>query len=151
MKIQHTAMRAQSGFTLIELMIVVAIIGILAAIALPAYQDYTARAQASEGIKATEGIRTELAIYYYEHKAVPPPTDPVYTAATNLAGKYFLAGGATMNTTTGAITVLFSSGANSGQTIVLTPSYNPAANQISGWSCSIGSTIAVNRLPSGCR
>ena len=54
----------QKGFTLIELMIVVAIIGILAAIALPAYQDYTARAQASEGLSATAGLRSDVAEYF---------------------------------------------------------------------------------------
>ena len=54
-------MNAQKGFTLIELMIVVAIIGILAAIAIPAYQDYIARAQASEGISLAGGLKTEVA------------------------------------------------------------------------------------------
>ena len=57
--------RAQKGFTLIELMIVVAIIGILAAIALPAYQNYTARAQASEGMTLLAGLRTLAAEEFY--------------------------------------------------------------------------------------
>ncbi|MHA3112738.1 pilin [Acinetobacter sp. ANC 4193] len=54
-------MNAQKGFTLIELMIVVAIIGILAAIAIPAYQDYVARSQASEGVSLADGLKTDIA------------------------------------------------------------------------------------------
>lgn len=54
-------MNAQKGFTLIELMIVVAIIGILAAIAIPAYQDYTARSQLSEGVSLAAGLKTQIA------------------------------------------------------------------------------------------
>ena len=55
---------AQKGFTLIELMIVIAIIGILAAIALPAYQDYTVRSQVSEGLSLTSGLKTSVADFY---------------------------------------------------------------------------------------
>ncbi|WP_155240129.1 pilin, partial [Kingella kingae] len=57
----------QKGFTLIELMIVIAIIGILAAIALPAYQDYTARAQVSEGFSLAGGAKSALTEYYVSH------------------------------------------------------------------------------------
>ena len=56
--------RVQQGFTLIELMIVVAIIGILAAIALPAYQDYTVRAKVSEMMLAASGMKTDIAEYF---------------------------------------------------------------------------------------
>ncbi|VDY05994.1 protein of unknown function [Thiomonas sp. Bio17B3] len=62
----------QQGFTLIELMIVVAIIGILAAIAIPAYQDYTIRAQVSEGLSLADGAKTALAEYYTNTGAFPP-------------------------------------------------------------------------------
>ena len=73
----------QKGFTLIELMIVVAIIGILAAIALPAYQDYTARAQASEGLSAIGGLQTEIGEYYSTRGDLPSGDD---SRADEIAG-----------------------------------------------------------------
>lgn len=142
----------QTGFTLIELMIVIAIIGILAAIAMPAYQNYVARAQATEGIKAASGIQTDLAIYFYEFAQIPPASDPVYAEAQKLQGKYFSAGGMSVDAS-GVIGVNFDKGANKNKKLALKPKLNPAANQISSWDCSnaAGSTIEANRLPSGCR
>ncbi|HGO7127567.1 TPA: prepilin-type N-terminal cleavage/methylation domain-containing protein, partial [Neisseria meningitidis] len=61
----------QKGFTLIELMIVIAIVGILAAVALPAYQDYTARAQVSEAILLAEGQKSAVTEYYLNHGIWP--------------------------------------------------------------------------------
>lgn len=72
----HTeADKIQQGFTLIELMIVVAIIGILAAIAIPSYQDYTARAQVSEGMSLTTAFKTTLTEYYSSTGDFNPITD----------------------------------------------------------------------------
>jgi type IV pilus assembly protein PilA len=68
---KHQMQKVQQGFTLIELMIVVAIIGILAAIAIPAYQDYIARAQASEGPELLGGLKTPIAEFYSTNGAMP--------------------------------------------------------------------------------
>ena len=71
MKINH----AQKGFTLIELMIVVAIIGILAAVAIPAYQDYIARAQVTEAVNLTAGLKAPAAEYFQSTGSVPALAD----------------------------------------------------------------------------
>ena len=137
----------QKGFTLIELMIVVAIIGILAAIALPAYQDYTARAQATEALTASAGIRADVAVDTAEaggNAAVA--TAPTIASALLLDGKYFAPGGATVSGA-GQISVVYNAGALSGQTMTLTPTV--ANGQISSWTCA-GLTKA-SHIPSGCR
>lgn len=78
-------MKKQHGFTLIELMIVVAIIGILAAIAIPAYQDYIARSQVSEGVQLLGGGKTPLAEFYADQGRWPGGAASVMGT---LAGKY---------------------------------------------------------------
>ncbi|EPI7112377.1 pilin [Neisseria gonorrhoeae] len=70
----------QKGFTLIELMIVIAIVGILAAVALPAYQDYTARAQVSEAILLAEGQKSAVTEYYLNHGKWPENNGDAVTA-----------------------------------------------------------------------
>ena len=158
-------MNAQKGFTLIELMIVIAIIGILAAIALPAYQDYTARAQASEGFKATSGVQADIATFLVDKNRWPSATDPVGAQAALLVGKYFPAGGVTLSggdaaavttpTAKSVINVKFASGANIGKGMSLTPTLG-APGQIAYWTCagkviSGGTALEANRLPASCQ
>ncbi|HFB3211362.1 TPA: pilin, partial [Neisseria gonorrhoeae] len=79
----------QKGFTLIELMIVIAIVGILAAVALPAYQDYTARAQVSEAILLAEGQKSAVTEYYLNHGKWPEDNGAAGVAsASTIKGKY---------------------------------------------------------------
>ncbi|HFC7173035.1 TPA: pilin, partial [Neisseria meningitidis] len=80
----------QKGFTLIELMIVIAIVGILAAVALPAYQDYTARAQVSEAILLAEGQKSAVTEYYLNHGEWPANNSSagVATSPSDIKGKY---------------------------------------------------------------
>ncbi|EMS3285394.1 pilin [Neisseria gonorrhoeae] len=79
----------QKGFTLIELMIVIAIVGILAAVALPAYQDYTARAQVSEAILLAEGQKSAVTEYYLNHGKWPENNgDAGVASASKIIGKY---------------------------------------------------------------
>ncbi|HID8622252.1 TPA: pilin [Neisseria meningitidis] len=79
----------QKGFTLIELMIVIAIVGILAAVALPAYQDYTARAQVSEAILLAEGQKSAVTEYYLNHGEWPGNNSSAGVATSSkIKGKY---------------------------------------------------------------
>ncbi|AQZ94791.1 pilin [Halopseudomonas phragmitis] len=142
-------MKAQKGFTLIELMIVVAIIGILAAIALPAYQDYTGRAQASEALSATAGLRADIAVYLSEEGALPGPGDSTTLddAIADLEGKYFNAGSVSL-LADGVLQVDFDSGVHSGNNMTLTPIESGAGNQIARWECD---DLDPKFLPSACR
>ena len=107
-------MNKQQGFTLIELMIVVAIIGILAAIAIPAYQDYTVRARVQEGVNLSSPARTALGIACSEadlanqtnEDLLGLPTSTVYAVNSNIVARVAAAG---TNSTSGTVTITFKS------------------------------------------
>jgi type IV pilus assembly protein PilA len=140
-------MKKQQGFTLIELMIVVAIIGILAAIAIPAYQDYTIRAQVSEGMSLASGAKAAVAEFYQDAGAWPADnTAAGLAAAADINGQY-TTGVAVANN---VVTVTYGDQANAainGQTLTLTATDNVGAIE---WTCAAGS-LAAKHVPSACR
>ena len=142
----------QSGFTLIELMIVVAIIGILAALAIPAYSDFTGRAQASEGFSATAGARQAIAIYSSNNNALPNPgeaaTANLETVINEIEGRYIGPSGSVALLNNGVLEVTFTNGSLSGETIELIPVVN-VNNQITRWDCA--GSVATKLLPTACR
>src|ERR1700676_1276688 len=100
--------QGQKGFTLIELMIVVAIIGILAAIAIPAYQNYTIRAQVTEGLTLADGWKTEIAEYYANTGNWPASIGNL-TGTCCSVGKYE----SSITVSTGSIVIAYGNAANS--------------------------------------
>jgi len=148
-------MKKQQGFTLIELMIVVAIIGILAAIAIPAYQDYTIRAQVSEGLNLSGGAKAAVTEYFQDRGQMPSDNTMagVATPASEIAGKYVSSvqvGG------TGALTVTYGGIAGDAHTVItgaqllLTPSTAQAGSVT--WTCTTGPAVIENKhLPAACR
>ena len=155
-------MNAQKGFTLIELMIVIAIIGILAAVALPAYQDYTVRAKVSEAVLAGSTCRTAVSEAYQSAASLPGANKfgCEVGSTTSPASKYVQS---VATNDSGVITVTTTNDASlkdaKGKTITMTPkkadgTTAAAPNEaIGAWVCGPGSTNAmpVKYLPASCR
>ncbi|MBQ6657347.1 MAG: pilin [Ottowia sp.] len=128
----------KKGFTLIELMIVVAIIGILAAIALPAYQDYTIRSQASEGLTLMSGAKTAVAETFINTGSVPTDRTAAGMSANaaDTQGQFVTQ----VAVSNGEITATYGNNANQkihNQTLVLTP-YEQTDGSVA-WQCSSAS------------
>jgi type IV pilus assembly protein PilA len=143
-------MKKQQGFTLIELMIVVAIIGILAAIAIPAYQDYTIRAQVSEGLSLSAGGKAAVAEFFQDSGTWPANNGEAgLEVSTNIKGKYVTQ--VAVGAANGVLTVTYGFDANTniaGDTLTLTATDNTGSVS---WACANGSGLQDKWLPAACR
>ncbi len=143
-------MNKQQGFTLIELMIVVAIIGILAAVAIPAYQDYTVRARVTEGLSLASAGKTAVSEFFASQGDLPTSNDAAGMAApgTISGNSVRSVGVGTDGTgTDGEIQVTFSGNPIDGATLVLRP--RTSGGRVV-WDCTQGD-LANKYRPSSCR
>jgi type IV pilus assembly protein PilA len=154
---------AQQGFTLIELMIVVAIIGILAAVALPAYQQYTKKAKMSEVILAASGCRTAITEIYQSVSSASGPGANNWGCESASATSKYVASVAT--SADGLITVTaqgFNDTDIDGKRVQLTPYLDAAmatpmtiaanyGKQVAAWKCNSPDATMVKYLPGSCK
>jgi len=151
--LKETGMKQlQQGFTLIELMIVVAIIGILAAVAIPAYKDYTDRAKVSEIVLAADATKNNIAEFFSTNGHMP--TNATSAGVSINATKYVASGTYNRSSDTSANVQITAQGTGNsnidGKLFQLTATGDAATGQVT-WACNSGSTIAQKYLPANCR
>ncbi|WP_288408706.1 pilin [Acinetobacter soli] len=147
-------MNAQKGFTLIELMIVVAIIGILAAIAIPAYQNYIARSQVTEALNLASGLKGSVAEVFSQDGTCPANGSNGIATATDINGKYVVSvttGGTASSSGGCTITAKMKSDGVStgikGGSVILTLSNSDKGSNV--WGCT-STDIDQKYLPKAC-
>ena len=141
--------KKQQGFTLIELMIVVAIIGVLSAIAIPAYQNYVKKSEAATGLATAKSLITNIDMYIQEKGNFPPNTatgfsDVGATTGMNKLGTLFFE---SISGANGTIKFLF------GSTSSINTAYVEIAKSTSGWACTFttSSKLTTEEVPKACR
>lgn len=141
-------MNKQQGFTLIELMIVVAIVGILAAIAIPAYQDYTTRARVSEAIGFAAAAKTAVSESVISTGTLPADNAAAGLAAANAISSTYVE---SLTIDDGVITVAIQSTQNTtvdAGSIILTPTVTSAGVN---WACKVNNANMYQYVPANCR
>ena len=145
--------KVQKGFTLIELMIVVAIIGILAAIAIPAYNDFTIRSKVTEVVNMLGVCKTSVGEFYQSRGAMPADQKEAGCSSTDslLAKAPTVANGTIQSEAIGSLATQLGANA-SGLVLTYTPMLSGAAGSaIKAWDCNTGTTILPKYLPAVCR
>lgn len=144
----HKMKKAKQGFTLIELMIVVAIIGILALIAMPAYSRYLVRAQVAEGLNLTGPLKVGVADYYEQNGIFPANNaEAALETPANYTGSYVTS----ISVNGAVISILYGNNAHAeinGSSITVTASSNLGSMS---WTCATAGVISETYLPSSCR
>jgi len=143
--------RVQQGFTLIELMIVVAIVGILAAIALPAYQDYIARSKVSEVMAALGAAKTSVSEFAGTNNRLPTTTDEAGISAPAASAKYISGLSWANNRVQAVVKAGGVVAALDNAVVYMTPTMDATTNQVT-WNCgTTAASTAYKYLPSNCR